>query len=182
MLEMLVYDDLQKNAAKILHPSQHGFIKGHSTQDNLRYVATQIKNNLKNGYLFFIDLKSAFDLVPRNLVYQQLKALNILSDTQIDILKFIHDNMHIQLGKSSCMTTVGTAQGMLTPPMLFNIVFDGLIRILADSNTLTSEYADDLVSLQESINGVIATINRIEKWINETHMQINKKIRHSMPR
>lgn len=172
-LELSLYDDLLKNSSSYLDFSQHGFLPGHNTRHNLIDVISQASMNFKNGYALFIDFRTAFDAAPRHLIYQLIRKYKILNEKQLNLLEFIHGNLSIKLGYHETKTYTGVPQGLITSPILFNLILDNLVKYLKDCNTFTSSFADDMLSLANSINGIIATIKRVASWSQQTGIQIN---------
>ena len=60
----------------------------------------------------FIDFTNAYDSVNRSKLYKILKEKNILLKHEIDIIKFIHSNLKVTIGKFGCSTTTGVPQGL----------------------------------------------------------------------
>jgi hypothetical protein len=80
----------------------------------------------------FVDLKKAYDVVDRSILWQVLKRFG-LPDKLIRVIQAFHDgaqatvNVEGQRG-DSFMTTNGLKQGSVLSPMLFNIFFGAIIQ------------------------------------------------------
>lgn len=62
----------------VLHHSQFGFRPGHSTDDMFYDISLQIEQSLLNGTSLIglhFDYKKAFDLVPRNIIFNLAERL-----------------------------------------------------------------------------------------------------------
>lgn len=71
--------------------------------------------------LLFIDNHNAYDSVNRKKLYDKIMRKNILYEWELELLKFIHHNVVIKVGKYECRTTTGVPQGLKSSPSLYNI-------------------------------------------------------------
>ena len=74
-----IVDHLQKN--NLINPSQHGFIKHKSCLTNLLEFLEVITSLLDEGHsmdVIFLDFSKAFDTVPKNRLFEKLKAHSIV--------------------------------------------------------------------------------------------------------
>ena len=74
-----IVDHLQKN--NLINPSQHGFMKQNSCLTNLLEFLEVITSLLDEGHsmdVIFLDFSKAFDTVPKNRLFEKLKAHSIV--------------------------------------------------------------------------------------------------------
>ena len=91
LLPIIIMKRLDHQYRYVVHPSQNGFIGGKSCDDVIWILTQTIKKQDKTFYLAFIDLRAAYDKVPRNLLF---KVLNIYFNNSklIRILELIYQN------------------------------------------------------------------------------------------
>ena len=80
-------------------------------------------------------MSSAYDNIVRKKVYKVISKMNILTENELKLLKFIHSNLKIQVGSKKCKTTRGTPQGVSTSPLFWNIYLNSLL-VKLNSNYL----------------------------------------------
>ena len=133
----------------------------------------------KKSYLFFIDLKKAFDTVwwdgllravhdagIRGKTWRIIRS--VYSDIQVSTLVDGHPSRWVQ-------ATVGVRQGCPLSPVLFNIYINSLAKKLEElAETHGVEivgswldalmYADDVVAISGSQEGLQALMNEVDQW------------------
>lgn len=82
------------------------------------------EKNKEKLRMFFIDLSNAYDSIERTKLYEILRKKQILNNEEIQLIKFIHSNLTLTIGKEKTKTTTGVPQGMKSSPMLFNIFIE----------------------------------------------------------
>ena len=112
---------------------QVGFVPRMETGVNILKLNKKIKafkmdKEQKNFYLCFIDLKGAYDWCNWESIYKKLKEKNILDMNEIQMLKFLHENLNITLGNYKTTTKRGLIQGSMISPYLFNIYFEDILK------------------------------------------------------
>jgi hypothetical protein len=90
-------------------------------------------------------MKSAYNRVNLSHLYDTIEKKRILTPEKLALLKFIHKNLDIKLGFSSCKPTNGVPQGLTTSPACFNIYIEELLEQLKHAGIPAFAYADDLV-------------------------------------
>ena len=146
-----------------------------------------VKHQGKHLFTCFVDLRKAFDTVPRiQLFYSLLKNYSI-GGNFLKILQQIYSENKIFVKLSSGLvhpfqTTVGVKQGCVFSPLLFNL-FIGKITSTFDQscdpvhlhnlkvNCLL--WADDLLLLSKTANGLQNAINKMQEFYNSIGLDIN---------
>lgn len=181
---------------ELLHNSQIGFLPHHRTSDHiftLRSIVDKYVLNRSGGkvYACFIDLKKAFDSIwHKGLLYKLLQ--NNVSGRFYDLIKDIYSksNCFIKLSTQKTKTFQylrGVRQGCILSPLLFNLFLNDLPKALDNTNRtdpfilpngekLTSLlYADDLVLLSKSSEGLQNCINVVSSFCESWHLTVNHK-------
>jgi len=180
----------------ILHNSQIGFLPGNRTSDHIFTLRTIIDKYVKNTnggriYACFIDFKKAFDSVWHDGLLLRLLQYNI-NGKFYKLIKHLYSNSscYIKLGSRRTRTfqySRGVRQGCILSPLLFNLYLNELSILLNQTartdpiflpnNTKLSSllYADDLVLLSHSRQGLQNSINSVVNFCKEWQMNINEK-------
>ena len=175
---------------KLLSDTQLGFVSGNRTSD-----AHIIINNLvrkychKNGskiFSCFVDFSMAFDTIPRDILFTKLRNCGI-TGRFFNIIKDIYqkDESCIKLGNqytTAFQINLGVRQGCVLSPLLFNIFMADLARKLQmaegkvkvnDTEVSSIFWADDIILLSESENGLRNMIKILEEYSNENKLRVN---------
>ncbi|RVE41707.1 hypothetical protein evm_013638 [Chilo suppressalis] len=185
-LERLVDRHLRDGALSKapLHPQQHAYRKGRSTESALHAVVHKIESAITNKtstLAAFIDIEGAFDKTMHNSINHALRKLKVDQVTRGWITELVGKRAVQIVGNATTRAKVvrGCPQGGVLSPLLWNIVVDSLIRSPNDRGYTTIGYADDLTIL---INGnaenVLCKVMRsalqiVEKWCDEHHLSVN---------
>ena len=177
----------------ILNDSQLGFRRGNRTSD-----ALTILHNLINEYCHkkqkpifgcFVDFKKAFDTVPRDKLLNKLSACGI-GGKVLDVIKSMYSHDFVVIKLNNNITTPievnqGVRQGCVLSPTLFNLYMsdfppllssdDGTFPVSIDSNTKIHciLWADDIVLLSESRQGMQKQLNLLESFSAKNLLELN---------
>ncbi|CAK1603707.1 unnamed protein product [Parnassius mnemosyne] len=154
---------LVKRLSKItkITPNQCGFTSGVGTIDaihSVKILMEKYKSRKQDLHLIFIDLEKAFDRVPRELIWQALRA-QLVQEHYIELLKDLYHDVTTKVvgpaGKSEPFEVgVGVHQGSTVSPLLFNLVMDYITMDIQKSAPWSLLYADDVVLIAESLTEV----------------------------
>ncbi len=187
-----LYSFLQVNS--IMCREQIGFIKKARTSDHLFVLKTiidKLKKSNKRLYACFVDLKKAFDTIWREALFYKMYKVNI----SCKFIKLVHG---LYTTTQSCIRhnghytdffapQIGTRQGCILSPTLFNLYLNDLPRIFANSkldifpvqiwNTKLSllMYADDMVLLSTSPTGLQNSLNILSCYLDKWNLTVNTK-------
>ena len=143
----------------------------------------------KRLYGCFVDFSKAFDSVPRNILLNKLKNHGINGNI-FDIIQkiYLEDTVSIKIGNQhspSFKTNKGVRQGCVLSPLLFNIFLADLppildssnenVKIDADNKISCLLWADDILILSESENGLQTKLNALEKYCDTNKLSVNTK-------
>ena len=177
----------------IITSNQIGFKPKQRTSDHilvLKTICDYYRSNHKAVYLCFVDLTKAFDTVNRMFLMYKLQKINLST-------KFINIVQSMYMDTQACIKTengdtdnfpiqLGTRQGCNISPNLFNIFINDLPETLT-SNAAGSVflnrlmklnclmYADDIVLMSETKEGLKRSLNILEAYCNKWQLIISTK-------
>ena len=174
----------------LLSPKQIGFIKGRCTSDHIFFLQTVVEKVVKKGkkrlYAVFIDFKKAYDTVNRDLLMRRLQSLGINGTFLRNILAMYQKTEYcikLKNGHTHAINSnLGLKQGCPLSPMLFNLYIDDIDDIFDETcdpiiiqNETISHflYADDLVILSESKQGLQRGIDKVYEFAKVKHLTIS---------
>ena len=151
LLERLVLwhlqSDLKIEAA--MSKSQYGFKRGSSTEAAILKLVNKIESALKNGNFalgIFLDIEGAFDNIPFTAIKEALEHSIGKGNISNWIMQLVSTRkLQFTLGATAFIFQVlaGCPQGGVLSPFLWNLVIDGLLRLM-DCNRALQAFADDL--------------------------------------
>lgn len=179
----------------IIHPAQIGFRKGARTADHIFTLSTLIDKYVRKKkaplYACFVDFKKAYDSVWREGLFLKMQKYNIKGNFY-KVVKSMYDQSVCcirangkQGGLFNCRN--GVKQGETLSPILFNVFLNDLpetilkgvdkdhIPDLNGRALLLLLYADDLILLSTSAEGLQKEINALGNFCNKWNIQVNVK-------
>ncbi len=170
-------------------PYNGGFKKDSRTTDNIFILSSLIecsKIQKKPLYVCFVDFKRAFDCVRREFMFFKLlskgygsKVLDLIINMYSKTKSFVKWKGKLS---QSFLDNLGVAQGGILSPYLFNSFLSDLCDSLSnrygvviDAETILTHlfWADDLILLSESADGLQAQIDNLHTFCSKWQMIIN---------
>ena len=180
------------NTNNLISENQIGFKEKARTADHifsLKSIVDKYKTKKKKIFAAFIDLRKAFDTVWREGLFYILLQNRLPGKLFNVIQSMYNDNkcrIKFQNGIShEFISNCGVKQGDVLSPTLFNIYINGLVNDLDHANTqpiiigdvkLTSLlYADDIILLSETQEGLQNALNELTKFCSLWKLDVNKQ-------
>ena len=177
----------------IISKTQIGFEKDSRTSDHiftLKALIDKYTKNKKKVYACFIDFKKAFDTVDHNALMLKLKRAGI-GDLMLETLKSLYTktkpNMMVKIKDTLTnyfKVDVGVNQGDPLSPTLFKLFINDITDYfdnkcdpvkLGDNNINCLLYADDIIVLSETKNGLQNACNKIANFCQDWSLEVNCK-------
>lgn len=155
-------------------PSQHGFVAGKSTITAMTGLCHYVKNAERRIVLgLFLDISGAFDNAWWPMVIHLLKShgcpnsLMRLLQSYLSEREVVFNWEGIHVRKT---LTKGCPQGSILGPLLWNILFEDLLRVDIGATAQMIAYADDAVILVQGDsrvdieNKTNAAVKKVVEW------------------
>ena len=180
---------------KIIHPSQIGFLPGFRTADHVFTLKNIVDNEVtfKNKgklYTCFVDFRKAFDSVWHVGLLEKLLR-NDIGGKFYSIIKDMYSKTQcsVKIGQNKTMPfqySRGVRQGCVLSPTLFNIYMNDLsqkidenafdfIQLPNNQKLSCLFYADDLILISKSPQGLQNSINTLSQFCDQWHLEVNLK-------
>ena len=148
-----------------------------------------VKGKKKKLYACFVDIRKAFDCANRELLFYKLLSEYSVGGKFLKMLQSLYDNHQVYVRLSDGLlqpiqTSIGLKQGCGISPLLFNLFINKLPTIFDKScdpvklngNDLSSLlWADDLVLLSSTPEGLQKAINKTYSFYNDLGLEMNTK-------
>ena len=178
----------------ILKPEALGFVAGNRTSDAHLIIHTLIQRycHQENRKIFscFVDFSKAFDTIPRDLRFEKLLGYGITGKFLNNIKSmYTNDNCCVKVGNKlteSFLANQGVKQGCILSPLLFNIFIADIverfetencrpIKIDESRNLSCLLWADDIILLSHSEEGLRNMLSALDSYVNENGKSIKTK-------
>lgn len=145
MMERILMKRLLYKLDDLMSDNLFGFIKGKSTIDCVKRCLSHSNTNCRG----FVDLMGAFDKANQDVILEEL----IVKGIKGRLLGWIGDNLIRRKAKVSFQGhefveksfELGTPQGGILSPILFNVLMDRIGRHNFPHGTQVQIYADDIL-------------------------------------
>ena len=138
-----------------------------------------VKKNKRKLYAVFIDFKKAYDTVDRRKLFTRLQDIGI-NGIFLKNIKAMYENISYKIKLKDgfldpITSNLGLKQGCPLSPMLFNLYIDDVKEIfdaqcepvtITDTNISHFLYADDLVLISLSPEGLQRSLDKISEFSN----------------
>ena len=184
VIKAKIQDYILKHA--LLHPNQHGFVAGHSTNTNLLQSLNDWTVNIRNKRstrVTYIDFSRAFDSIVHKKLLAKLASYGIGGNLYNIIESFLENRAQqvIVDGVSSRVMNVisGVPQGSVLGPLLFIIYVNDLSEVISPE-IASKLFADDVklytdVFVGDDIDQLQACIDSVVEWADRWQLRISLK-------
>jgi len=155
-------------ACTSISDNQFGFMPGRSTMEAIHLIRQMMefyRVKKKDLHMVFIDLEKAYDKVPREILWWAMLKKGI-PRRYVDLVKDMYRDVSTNVRTCGGLTkdfpiTIGLHQGSALSPFLFATVLDELTRPIQDEVPWCMLFADDIVLVDETKDGVNV---KLEQW------------------
>ena len=148
----------------------------------LREICSRRKHAGKGTYIAFMDLRKAFDMVPRNALLHVLQSKGV-HDTCFNFIKQLYTNGSFLLCSANPTKTIpiqrGVRQGDSLSPVLFDLFIDAALENMLGISVPGLKQtipglllADDAALFAESPEELQHNLDRFGEWATRWHMEI----------
>jgi len=102
-----------------------------------------LDKNRKKAIGIFFDVRKAFDNIDRSQVLQLIKNFGV-EERGIKLLYDLLNNMQLEYKGKMLNYNTRVPQGSVLSPVLFNIVYDVILKEVIAKKWIVLAYADDL--------------------------------------
>ena len=175
----------------IIGSEQIGFRKQCRTTDHILTLKTLIDKSFKSSarlYACFVDLSKAFDTINRHALFYKMSKYNIKGPF-LNIVQDMYRNLTYCIKtddglSSSFETKIGVKQCCVLSPALFSLYLNDLTKsfeVGCDPVSLGNNglhisclmYADDIVLLSQTANGLQKLLCRLEDFCTRWNLKVN---------
>ena len=170
----------------ILYPHQFGFRERHSTTDVIMSLIGEMLKALDSDLMvlsLFIDLKTAFNMVPHSLILDKLKVMGV-EGVALDWFRDFLTNRKHYVAINNCKSDqktmdIGVAQGSTLSVLLFQLLINDLPKCLKFCTGIL--YADDttIFVIGRSLKFLRMKMNKnlenLSDWLSVNRLKLNVK-------
>ena len=160
---------------------QVGFVKGLGCDVNIMRLRQRVYDlkflrTKEEKYVFFIDLKAAYDSVNHRKLFVKMEERGYSAEI-INAIRVIYSSARMRLNTLQKHINVnrGVLQGGILSPWLFNIYIDDLVRSLKSVSFEVLAYADDLAVICKNKQELDKVIECLGNWATVNEIEVNKK-------
>ena len=193
-IEKVIDNRLRTKLDHKLAEPQSGFRRGRSIQDHIfsiKQLIEKMDNKDSQIYASFIDMEKAFDMVPRQKVWDILKTQGVGRRMLSLIEKIYNDNNNAVLANNRqseyFKTRKGLRQGGSLSPLLFIIYMDKVIkkcsektkkvdvgyRFMKTVKVSEGAFADDIIVIAKTEQSLQDSLNKWNHQLKEEGMRVN---------
>lgn len=191
ILERIIQGRLEALVEGYMSDRQYGFRKGRSTQDAINRVIDRVKTAIagkrwKGGAKKYclavaLDVKNAFNSARWDKICSAMSKMN-LPKYLVTLVRSYFKNRRLlydtNSGQRVYLITGGVPQGSVLGPLLWNIMYDGLLRLELPLGAELIAFADDALLIVvgkhlEDIQRIAEeSCDRIQEWMSSAGLTL----------
>eukprot|EP01022_Parablepharisma_sp_SALTPOND_P018763 TRINITY_DN310_c1_g1_i2.p1 TRINITY_DN310_c1_g1~~TRINITY_DN310_c1_g1_i2.p1 ORF type:complete len:978 (+),score=36.60 TRINITY_DN310_c1_g1_i2:1926-4859(+) len=153
---------------------QVGFRKGHSTQEQISKLKLWLMNHRNSGIVIFVDVRKAFDTIERSQIFEALEEAGV-DQEGIKFYSNLVDDLTLSFNNEQIAYERGVPQGSLLSPMLFNLVYEKILKEAHERRWEIFAYADDLAICVTAQRQYLEVVNWLGTWKRKAFLEIKKE-------
>lgn len=161
-----------------LSDRQYGFRRGRSTLDAVGKVLEIARESASSWVaMITVDIRNAFNTAPWEPILDNLAGVGI-SGAMLNCIDSYLSYRSVKTGKRALRTNMGVPQGSVLGPLLWNVLYDDLLRLRQEAGVTLIAFADDLAVLVESNSAEDLrwsgneALRGIVRWVESNNMEI----------
>lgn len=180
LYERLLLNRLQEELDEkdLISENQHGFRRGKSTTSAMLSLKQTItSSNSRWCILMTVDIKNAFNTIDGSCIVEAMIGSSISDHLVRCVVAFLTDR-RVKSGAILHKYNRGVPQGSVKGPTLWNVGYDGVLKLPYGNKVRALAYADDLLFVIEGgddievISRAERTLKMMEEWIKPRGLEI----------